>query len=242
MEWAEFVASLKEPVPMQCPQRSLAIPFCRMTLLAVAVASSLVANRSLPADEADAAKRVHEVVAAAGGEEKLLKLFRFSERVLITATVTPLKPDDKSNRMSVVEVGNRWWVGAAPRDKDKVRVLCWAWSLRILLEPKSKVASIDDAQIGDRSAFGLRVTESVKEPIDLYFDQKDQRLLAIDYTDTRHVFGEWKETGEGHFYPSHVVGFRFADRATRKLNENQWYQTDILELTPLQELPTELTK
>ena len=194
------------------------------------------------ADEADAPKRVQEVVAAAGGEEKLLKLFRFSERVHITATVTPLKPDDKSNRTSVVEVGNRWWIGAAPRDKDKVRVLCWAWSLRILLDPKSKVANLEDIKVGERSAFGLRVTEAVKEPIDLYFDNSDKRLLAIDYTDTRHLFSEWKKTEEGHSYPSHVAGFRFADRAARTLNEKQWYQTDILELTPLKELPAELPK
>lgn len=169
-----------------------------------------------------------------------MKLFRFSERVLITATVTPLQPDDKSNRTSVVEVGNRWWVGTAPRDKDKVRVLCWAWSLRILLDPKSKVGRLDDAMIGDKPAFALRVTEAVKEPIDLYFDKKDQRLLAIEYTDTQHVFSEWKKTAEGQAYPSHVAGFRFADPAARKLNEKQWYQTDIIELTPLAELPAEL--
>ncbi|MFM9964515.1 MAG: hypothetical protein ACKV2Q_25210 [Planctomycetaceae bacterium] len=227
---------------MQFRFRTLASAFRATALLAFVLTSSWATCRVLIADEADPPKRVQEVVAAAGGEEKLLKLFRFSERVLITATATPLKPDDKSNRTSVVEVGNRWWVGATPRDKDKVRVLCWAWSLRILLDPKSKVASIDDSQIGDQPAFGLRVTESVKDPIDLYFDKKDQRLLAIEYTDTRHVFSEWKKTDAGHIYPTHVAGFRFADRAARTVNEKQWYQTDILELTPLKELPTELTK
>lgn len=227
---------------MRFPHRTLASAFRTTALLALILTGTSATCRELIANEADAPKRVQEVVAAAGGEEKLLKLFRFSERVLISATATPLKPDDKSNRTSVVEVGNRWWVGTAPRDKDKVRVLCWAWSLRILLDPKSKVASIDDAQLGDQPAFGLRVTESVKDPIDLYFDKKDQRLLAIEYADTRHVFSEWKKTDEGHAYPSHVVGFRFADRAARKLNEKQWYQTDILDLTPLKELPAELPK
>ncbi len=207
-------------------------------LLAAVVTHTHVAM----AEEPDAAKRVQEVVKAAGGEEKLLKLFRFSERVLITATVTPLKPEDKSNRTSTVEVGNRWWIGAAPRDKDKVRVLCWAWSLRILLDPKSKVANLDEIKIGDRTAFGLRVTEAVKEPIDLYFDKQDQRLLAIDYTDTQHLFSEWKKTEEGHSCPSLVTGFRFADRAARTVNDKQWYQTDILELTPLKELPAEVAK
>ena len=36
------------------------------------------------------------------------------------------------------------------------------------------------------------------------------------------------------------VGFRFADRAAGKLQHKQWYQTDLLELTPLTEPPAEL--
>ena len=203
----------------------------------------LVSGRSLVADDADAAtkKLVEEVVATAGGEEKLLKLFRFRERVLITATpAAPVTPDEKENRMSVVQVSGNWWIGTAKRDKDKVRVLCWTWSLRILLDPKSKIQTVPDINVADKPAFGLRVIESVKEPIDLFFDKESKRLVAIDYTDTRHLFSDWKKTAEGHQYPSHVIGFRFADRAAGKLQDMQWYQTDILELTPLTELPAEL--
>ena len=79
------------------------------------------------ADDADTAakKLVEEVVARAGGEEKLLKLFRFRERVLITSTpAAPVTPDEKENRTSVVQVAGDWWIGTAKRDKDKVRVLC----------------------------------------------------------------------------------------------------------------------
>ena len=173
----------------------------------------LVSGRSLVADDADAAtkKLVEEVVATAGGEEKLLKLFRFRERVLITATpAAPVTPDEKENRMSVVQVSGNWWIGTAKRDKDKVRVLCWTWSLRNLLDPKSKIQTVPDINVADKPAFGLRVIESVKEPIDLFFDKESKRLVAIDYTDTRHLFSDWKKTAEGHQYPSHVVGFRFA--------------------------------
>lgn len=211
--------------------------------LAMALASLGASRQSACADDADPSKRVQQVVAAAGGEEKLLKLFRFRERVLITSTpAAPVTPDEKGNRSSVVEVSGKWWIGTVPRDKDKVRVLCWAWSLRLLLDPKSKVVLIDDITVGDKPAFGLRVTESVKEPIDLYFDRGDKRLVAIDYTDTRHVFSQWKKTEEGSSYPSHVAGFRFVDRAALKLNDTQWYQTDIVELTPLRALPPELAK
>ena len=203
----------------------------------------LLFARPVVANDADTAakKLVEDVVATAGGEGKLLKLFRFRERVLITSTpAAPVTSDEKENRTSVVQVGENWWLGTAKRDKDKVRVLCWAWSLRILLDPKSKIQTLPEITVADKPAFGLRVTESLKEPIDLFFDKESQRLVAIDYTDTRHLFSDWKKTAEGHQYPSHVAGFRFADRTAGKLQDKQWYQTDILELTPLAELPAEL--
>jgi hypothetical protein len=212
---------------------------CRAALLLLVVA--LFARPAAAETDGAVKKQVEDVVATAGGEEKLLTLFRFRERVLITATpAAAVTADEKENRTSVVQVSGDWWLGTAKRDKDKVRVLCWAWSLRILLDPKSKLQSAPEITVAGKPAFGVRVTESVKEPIDLYFDRESKRLVAIDYTDTRHLFSDWKKTAEGHSYPSHVAGFRFADRAAGKLQDKQWYQTDILELTPLKELPAEL--
>lgn len=211
----------------------------RMIGLSLIAMFSLVPSSS--ADEPDAKRLVEQVVATAGGEEKLLNLFRFRERVLITATpAAPVTADEKGNRTSVVQVAGDWWLGKNKRDKDKVRVLCWAWSLRILLNPESKIAVIPDTTINEKPTFGLRVSESIKEPINLLFDKETKRLVAIDYTDTRHVFSEWKKTDEGHNYPSRVVGYRFTDRTKGIVSEKQWYQTDILELTPLKELPAEL--
>lgn len=191
----------------------------------------------------DAAMKVERVVRTAGGEEKLLKLFRFRERVLITSTpAPPVKADEKGNRTSVVQVGGEWWIGDKARDKDKVRVLCWAWSLRVLLDPKAKVSEIGEATVGGMSAFGLRVEGVVRDPVDLWFGKDGARLAAIDYQDSRHLFSEWTQTSGGHWYPTHVVGHRFADRAARTTVPTQWYQTDILELTPLAELPAELRR
>ena len=212
--------------------RKFALP----SLLALCVFVS-----GLKAEEADAKKLVEQAVKSVGGEEKLLKLFRFRERVLITTTpAAPVTPNEKENRTSVVQVSGDWWIGPNKRDKDKVRILCWSWSLRILLDPKSKVEVLADTSVVGKPAFVLRVSESVKEPIDLLFDKETQRLVAIDYTDTRHVFSEWKKTPEEQHYPSHVAGYRFTNRAAGMLAEKQWYQTDILELTPLAELPDEL--
>jgi len=149
---------------------------------------------SVRASESDPQELVTQVIKTAGGEDKLLKLLRFRERVLITATpAAPVAKDEKGNRTSVVQVAGDWWIGNAKRDKDKVRVLCWAWSLRILLDTNSEIQLIPDVRVADKPAFGLRVTGSVKEPIDLLFDKESGRLAAIDYDDTRHIF---EETGE----------------------------------------------
>ncbi len=184
---------------------------------------------------------VEQVITAAGGEEKLLKLFQYRERILVSGIGAPaVTPEEKGNRTSVVQVGGDVWLGTTKRGKDKVRVLMWAWSLRLLLEPKSKIEALPEATIAGTAVTGLRVTESVKDPITLYFDTQKHKLTAIDYDDTRHMFTDWRTTSEGHSYAAHVVGYKFTDRDKGIVSDTQWYQTDILELTPLAELPAEL--
>lgn len=214
--------------------------------LVVATILAIGGFRPLPsiAEASDEANELTaKAVKAAGGEDKLLKVFRFRERVVISDQApTPVTPDEKGNRTSVVEIGGDWWIGAAKRDKEKVRILVSAWSLRLLLDPKSKVESLGDASVSGKEAFGLRVTGSVKEPVDLFFDRENGRLLCFDYTDTRHVVSEWKKTEEGYPYASRTIGYRFVDRAKQTCSEKPWYQTDILELTGLKEVPAELKK
>lgn len=209
----------------------------------LALCGLLLWSATLPADDQAVADRVQAVITAAGGEEKLLKLFRFRERVIVGDVIPPpVAENEPGNRTSVVEVPDSWWIGTAKREKEKTRVLVWAWTLRLLIDPKSKVEVIEDAEVHGIAASGLRVMESIKEPLDLFFNKKDQRLVAIDFDDTRHVFSEWKKTADGYEYPSRVVGFRFEDRAKRTLQMKQWYQTDLLELTPLKELPADLLR
>ncbi len=186
----------------------------------LALCCAIFPANSVLAAETDPQELAKQAIKTVGGKDKLLKLFRFRERVLVTETpAPPVTKDEKGNRISVVQVAGDWWIGTAKRDKDKVRVLCWAWSLRIFLDPKSKIQTVPDIAVGNKPALGLRVTESVNEPIDLFFDKETKRLVAIDYTDTRHVFSEWKKTEDGLDYPSHVVGFRFADRKAGTLKE-----------------------
>ena len=111
-----------------------------LRLLSPLIVGLMVSAVPAVADETDVTERVKSVVKAAGGEEKLLKLFRFRERVIIGDTPPPVVTENEpGNRTSVVEIPDHWWIGSVKRDKDKVRVLVWAWTLRILSDPKSKV-------------------------------------------------------------------------------------------------------
>lgn len=79
-------------------------------------------SMSVLAAESDPQELVKQVVKTAGGEDKLLKLFRFRERLLITGTpAAPVAKDEKGNRNSVVQVSGDRWIGTAKRDKDKVQ-------------------------------------------------------------------------------------------------------------------------
>ena len=70
------------------------------TLVVAVLAQPLCAH----ADEAGASvdESVSQVVKAVGGKEKLLDVFRFSERLLITSTPTPVVPGEtNANRTSL---------------------------------------------------------------------------------------------------------------------------------------------
>ncbi len=205
---------------------------------------ALVADEPVAASQpatSDADKLVAEVISTAGGEEKLFSVFRFRERVLVQdSTAEPVKDGEAGNRTSVLVAGGDWWVGSSRRTYETAHVLCWAWSLRILLDDKAEFEMLPELTISDKPATGLRVSKATDEPVDLWFDKDTRRLAAIDYKDSRNLFSEWKETSGGFKYPSHVIGIRFADRPQGTLLDKQWYQTDILEITPLTEVPAEL--
>ncbi len=58
---------------------------------------------------------VEKVVKAAGGEDKLLRLFRIREKLNISSD-----PDKKSNeRVSVLEPPKFWWLGKKERVQDE---------------------------------------------------------------------------------------------------------------------------
>jgi hypothetical protein len=185
------------------------------------------------ADESDSLNVVHKVVAAAGGEQHLLRKFKMTERLNVSSN-----PDKPGNvRHSVLEPPKNWWVGKKERvseEKEPATFLVWAWTLAPLIEPTSKIEKIPDVVEQERTAIGLRVSDSIAPPMDLYFDPSNFRLLRIDWRSDIHRFSDWKEH-DGAKYPSKCVGFK-------KESGKPWYFTEITELQRLEELPQDLKR
>jgi len=213
---------------MATSNRSRVITLAGFNLLVV-----LTLTQHSRADDADTKKLVEQVVTEAGGEGKLLKLFRMKERLAVSSD-----PKAKGNeRVSVLEPPLHWWVGKNDRvknEKEPATFLVWGWTLNALVDKKSKLESLDEIKINDKPAFGLRVSETITPPMDLYFDKETKRLVRIQWRTDRHEFSDWKKA-DGAWYASKCVGYKLK-------TGKQWYHTEILELERLKELPAELKR
>lgn len=180
--------------------------------------------------EPEPADLVKKAVTAAGGEDKLLKLFRIKERL----NVSP-DPTKKGNeRVSVLEPPTYWWMGKKERVKDEkepATFLVWAWTLGAITDKKSKLEVLKEITDNEKPLFGLRVSGTITPAMDIYFDKETGLLARIDWRADIHRFSAWKEH-DGVKYPSKCVGYK-------KKDNKEWYFTEILELERLKELPPE---
>lgn len=176
---------------------------------------------------------VQRTVDAVGGEARLLRLFRMKERLALGAD--PAKPG--SPRTTVVEPPGHWWAGTRDRvtaEKEPAVYLVWAWTLGALVDPKSKLETLPDAKHEDREVYGIRISETISPPMDLYFDRTTRRLATIEWRADRHVFSDWREV-DGVHYPARCIGYKLKDG-------KRWYGTEIVELERLQDLPAGVSR
>jgi len=185
------------------------------------------------AEETDADVVAQKVVAAVGGEAKLFRLLRIAEQLNVSSD-----PDKKPNkRISVLEPPDHWWLGKKDRvqaDKEPATYLVWAWTLGALVDPASKLELLPAIVESEKPALGLRISETINPPMDLYFDQETSRLLRIDWRSDIHRFSNWKEH-DGMWYPANCVGYK-------KASGKPWYFTEIIELERLESLPDGLQR
>lgn len=181
------------------------------------------------ADEAAVAATVERVVEAAGGRDKLLTLFGMRERLI----GNPDGVKTGTERVFVLEPPKYWWRNKRDREGEPAKLLVWAWTLGALTDPKSKLTAVDPINDGQAELFGIEVSETITPPLRMYFNKEDKLLARIDWRGSTHRFSEWKEL-DGLKYASRAIGYTRGGKA--------WYQSDILELTRLQELPEGLTR
>lgn len=185
------------------------------------------------APDREAKEVVQQVVKAAGGEDRLLKLFRIKEHLVVNAD-----PKAKGSvRTSILEPPTYWWIGKRERvkeEKEPATFLVWAWTLGAITDPKSKLQVLPDIKEGESAAFGLRVSGTITPALDIYFDKEKSRLLRIDWRQDIHRFSDWKEH-DGTWYPAKCVGYR-------KASGKPWYYSEILELERLRDLPKGLKR
>ena len=181
-------------------------------------------------ESAAASELVQHIVKAAGGEEKLLKLFRMKEQFNAGATLkTP-----GTLRTSVVEPPKSWWIGAAERGEEPAKITAWAWTLGALTDPESKIVTIAEVTENEMLVAGLQISGTIDPPLDMYFDKKTYELVRVDWRNDIYRFSDWKEY-DGTRYPSKCV-------LHRRQSGEPWFFHEILEIERLPELPDGLKR
>ena len=112
--------------------------------------------------------------------------------------------------------------------------LVWGWTLGAITDPKSKLEVIPELKDGDKTLVGLRVSETIKPAMEIYFDKTSNLLVRIDWRTDIHRFSDHKEH-DGVKYPSKCIGYK---KATNK----PWYFCEITEVERLKELPAGLKR
>lgn len=202
----------------------------RCCLLAVVVFGLLPVLLYAQDDPQELAKKV---IAAGGGEAKLLKLFRIKEQLNVSSD----ENKKGSERISVLEPPGHWWLGKKDRvkdDKEPATFLVWAWTLGALNDPNTKIEAIDGVTENDAKTRGLRLSGSITPPMDLHFTAADLRLVRIDWRSDIHRFSDWKEHDGAH-YPAKCIGYK-------KASGKPWYFSEIKEVERLTELPAGLQR
>lgn len=181
----------------------------------------------------DAKPLIAKAVAAVGGADKLLKLFRMKEQYHSGADPVP-KSGKETPRESVLEAPANWWLNKKDRTDEPAKFDVWGWTLGAITDAKSKVEVVPEVIDDGKPAFGLRVSETIKPAMELYFDKQTNLLVRIDWREDIYRFSAWKEH-DGVKYPSKCVIFK---KATGK----PWFYHEIAELERLKELPAGLTR
>jgi len=198
-------------------------------LLALLTASSAILNAE---PSADAKTLAAKAIEAAGGEAKLLRIFRMKERY--NSGPTAADPTKASVRESILEAPQYWWLNGKDRDGEPAKFDVWAWTLVALTDPKTVIESLPGVEENGKTTVALRLTGTIDPALDLHFDPATHRLVRMDWRNDIYRLSEWREL-DGAGYHAKTVMHK------RKSNE-PWLFHEILEIERLTAAPADLPR
>jgi hypothetical protein len=181
---------------------------------------------------AEAKALAAKAIAAAGGETKLLRVFRMKER--FNSGPALADPEKAGKRESFVEAPQYWWLGGKDRDGEPAKFDVWAWTLVALTDPKTLIESLPGVDENGKTTLALRLTGTIDPALDLHFDPATHRLVRMDWRNDIYRFSDWREH-DGAGYHAKTVMHK------RKTNE-PWFYHEILEIERLTEAPANLPR
>lgn len=197
-------------------------------LTTFALASSFDANAQEPGQLVD------KILAAAGGKEKLLKIFRMQEVFHFGETPEPAAGKTRTKRTSVIALPQGWWLGNKERGEEPAKDDVRAWSLDLLVDPKSQIEILPDFTDEGRACTGLQISGSVNPAMKLWFDKETLLLRRLDWRGDFYRFSDWREH-DGVKYAASTVIFKIK-------TGKAWFYHEITGVERLAELPPGLTK
>lgn len=202
------------------------LPLLFLTLLG----SSTVILQAEPSEEAKSLAA--KAVAAAGGEAKLLRIFRMKERY--HSGPSAVDPEKASVRESILEAPRYWWLNGKDRDGEPAKFDVWAWTLVALTDPKTVIEWLPGLEENGVSTLAIRLTGTVDPALDLHFDPTTHRLVRMDWRNDIYRFSDWREVDGAGYHATTVMH-------KRKTNE-PWFHHEILELERLAAAPANLPR
>ena len=98
---------------------------------------------------------VDQTLTAVGGKDKLLSAFRMTELYNSGENAEPTGSKKRTPRTSMIEMPGHWEVGGKERGTEPGKDVVRAWSLDLLVDPKSKVEPIPDLTDEETVCAGL---------------------------------------------------------------------------------------
>jgi hypothetical protein len=186
------------------------------------------------AQTADPKPLVDKALSAAGGKDKILKIFRIKEIFHFGNRPEPAEGKKRSTRESILSQPDKWWINKKERGVEPAKDDVRAWSLDLLVDEKSKFEVIPDLTDEGKALLGLRVSGSVTPAMDFYFEKETTLLQRLDWRGDFYRFSDWKDY-DGLKYASKTIIF--------KVNGSKpWFFHEVTEIERLAKLPEGLVK